>query len=1070
VLDRCCVIAVFIMFAGLKVYVGHAFSVARDESSLIHITIGGAFRYNVVNMAFNEDSRVKIPAILHLQRLGYEYLSLKDSVIDESTNIFTEVFSKSLKEINPGIEDEEIERVFTDLSLELDNDDLGKAFYQRLVSQAGNKLIDFENFNKNTFNVVTELTYRNGDEEFRPDITVLINGMPLVFIEVKKPNNHEGILAERNRINVRFKNKRFKKFVNITQLLIFSNNMEYDDSGVNPLPGAFYATTAKGNDVKFNNFREDSELDLGALLRLLKSDDEDFVLKDNNQQVIKHSPEFITNKNPNTPTNRILTSLLSRGRLEMLLRFAVAYVDDPETGIQKHIMRYPQLFATKAIEKKLDQSIDRGIIWHTQGSGKTALAYYNVHYLTHYFKKKGVIPKFYFIVDRLDLLTQASTEFTNRGLIVRNVNSKEEFASEFKQAKAIHGLTGKPEITVVNIQKFKDDTRVIEKNDYDISVQRIYFLDEAHRSYDPTGSFLANLYDSDRSSIKIALTGTPLIVHNEKKASGKEDSKTTRSIFGNYIHKYYYNASIADGYTLRLIREGIESNYQIELESILKEIEIKYNELDKKQVYSHRRFVEPMLDYIIKDFLNSRIRFGDDSMGAMVVCASSEQARMMHEIFEQRYPLNADTPDKLTSALILHDEGTKEERTEKVELFKKYKKIDILFVYNMLLTGFDANRLKKLYLGRVIKSHNLLQTLTRVNRPYRSFQYGFVVDFANISKEFDATNRAYFEELNREYGDDLDGESEQDVFGGLFKSSEEIEQEIAEIKDKLFSYDIENAEVFTQQINQIDDRKKILELKKLLENARNLYNMVKLFGHYDLFNRIDFRKLNILFNEVSRRLDLLNLKENMQTNTESRNILNAALEDIIFSFKKTSEEELKIADEIKGIVRKARGGLSNNFDPADPYYVSLYEEFKRLFEKCNISELTQDEMRENMKQFESLYSRIRELNRNNENLRAKYEGDAKYARTHKRLKEQKLISDRDSAIFKVLMSTKSRVDNAVHDNQSVIENPGYFSGLVLQKTVNSFDESSVNVSYEAADTIQQRLTKEYVDEYNGVTV
>lgn len=94
----------------------------------------------------------------------------------------------------------------------------------------------------------------------------------------------------------------------------------------------------------------------------------------------------------------------------------------------------------------------------------------------------------------------------------------------------------------------------------------------------------------------------------------------------------------------------------------------------------------------------------------------------------------------------MHDIGTKEERKNWVEDFKTGK-IDFLFVYNMLLTGFDAKRLKKLYLGRVIRKHNLLQALTRVNRTYKDFRYGYVVDFADIRKEFDATNKAYFDEL-----------------------------------------------------------------------------------------------------------------------------------------------------------------------------------------------------------------------------------------------------------------------------------------------------------------------------------
>ena len=162
-------------------------------------------------MAFNEDTRVKIPAILHLCRLGYKYISLSDASIDEETNIFTDIFYESLKRINDDLECEDIDRVFEDVSLALDNEDLGQKFYEMIISPSNVKLIDFDDFSNNSFHVVTELTCRNGDEEFRPDITLLINGMPLAFIEVKKPNNREGILAERNRIDVRFQNKKFKK-------------------------------------------------------------------------------------------------------------------------------------------------------------------------------------------------------------------------------------------------------------------------------------------------------------------------------------------------------------------------------------------------------------------------------------------------------------------------------------------------------------------------------------------------------------------------------------------------------------------------------------------------------------------------------------------------------------------------------------------------------------------------------------------------------------------------------------------------------------------------------------------
>ena len=878
-------------------------------------------------MAFNEDTRVKIPTILHLTRLGYTYLSLKSNPQrDEETNVFTDIFKQSIADINEGIEDEDIDRLIKDVKLSLDNEDLGKAFYQMLVERSGIKLIDFKDFSKNQFHVVTELTYKNGDEEFRPDITLLINGMPLIFIEVKKPNNKEGVLAERDRINKRFQNPKFRRFINITQLMVFSNNMEYDDFSQYPIEGAFYATSSYDKLI-FNYFREDKEVEQLDLANLLTPEDEDIenaILKDTNCNIIKHNSEFITNKNPNAPTNRICTSLFSKDRLTFLLQYAIAYVNE-SNGIQKHIMRYPQIFATKAIANKLDEGIRKGIIWHTQGSGKTALAYYNVGFLTDYFSQRGIIPKFYFIVDRLDLLQQAHREFTSRGLIVHSVNSRNEFAKEIKSTGVIHNNSGKPEITVVNIQKFKDDPDIISTEDYDINIQRVYFLDEVHRSYNPKGSFLANLSQSDRNAIKIGLTGTPLL----------GDDYNSRALFGDYIHKYYYNASIADGYTLRLIRESIATNYRMALQQALEEVEVMQGDVNKKLVYAHPRFVEPMLDYIIEDFERSRNVMGDSSIGGMVICDSSDQAKQMLEIFEAKYKSQAvdretgkvvSFNEKLkqkskvkNAALILHDVGTKEERKGLVEDFKDGK-IDFLFVYNMLLTGFDAKRLKKLYLGRVIKKHNLLQALTRVNRTYKDFRYGYIVDFADIRNEFDATNRAYFDELQSELGDEIES------YSNLFKSEEEIIEEIETLKDILFRFDTDNAEIFSQQISEIKDRKQVRELKKALGNARELYNLIRASGKYDLLKQIDFQKLNILYRETSNYLDLLNLKENIENSNDTTNILNLALEDVLFMFTKVGEEELILADQLKNTLRKTRETLASNIDQKDPEFIKLREE------------------------------------------------------------------------------------------------------------------------------------------------
>lgn len=1027
-------------------------------------------------MKFTEDSRVKIPTILHLIRLGYEYLSLKDANWDIESNIFPDIFKKSIVRLNPEIEQDDISRLFEDVKLSLDNEDLGKAFYEKLTEQSGTKLIDFTDFNNNDFHVVTELTYQNDEEEFRPDIILLINGMPLVFIEVKKPNNRDGVLAERDRINKRFQNPKFRRFVNLTQLMLFSNNMEYDDESPHPIEGAFYASPSYHEPV-FNYFREEEVLNLTALLRPENTVIENEVLKDNNLEVIKHNPEFITNKSPETPTNRLCTSLLSRERLAFMLQYALVYVHETD-GVEKHVMRYPQLFATKAIETKLNEGIKKGIIWHTQGSGKTALAYYNVKFLTDYFQQKNIIPKFYFIVDRLDLLTQAHREFTSRGLIVHIVNSREAFARDIKAITVIHNDSGKPEITVVNIQKFKDDPDVVQNQDYNVDIQRIYFLDEVHRSYNPKGSFLANLSQSDPNAIKIGLTGTPLL----------GDDYNSKTLFGGYIHKYYYNASIADGYTLRLIREEIATNYKLVLQQALEEVEVKMGDVDRKLIYSHTSFVEPMLDYIVTDFESSRSAMNDASIGGMVICDSADQARQMHEIFESKYAAknshvsyvdnSFQQPSQLiedppgygaqkkqqvkvkTAALILYDSGTKEERKDWVEDFKAGK-IDLLFVFNMLLTGFDAKRLKKLYLGRIIRKHNLLQALTRVNRTYKDFRYGYVVDFADISKEFEETNRAYFKELQDELGDEMEH------YSNLFKTQEEIREEIEQIKDVLFHFDIENAEVFSQQISAIQDRKTVLAIKKALANAKSLYNLIRLQGDYELLANLDFQKLNKLYIETSNHLDLLNLKESIEQGMDTTNLLNVALEDVIFKFVKISEEELILADQLKNTLRQTREALADNFDQQDSRFITLKEELERLFKKKNLSGVTQDEMNKNIGALKKIHERVKELNRQNNQLRHKYMGDAKYTRIHKRLMEKGGISESERKVLAALFGVKQNADEQVMQNAQLLDNESYFGRMMMPYVIEQFmKQQNINLNPDASKFINKLVVAEYLNEFN----
>lgn len=559
---------------------------------------------------FNEATRVQMPAMVHLTRLGYEYFGkiseeVAGKVYDPATNILIDVFTSQFEKLNPN-SSISAKQVLQDIRNDLKNDDLGYAFYQRLKAVSPVKLIDYETLSNNLFHFTAEFTCKNGQDEFRPDITLFVNGLPLAFVEVKKPNNSGGMVAESRRMNQqRFPNKKFRSFINITQLMIFSNNMEYDTmGGIVPLQGAFYCTAAR-ESAPFNCFREEnrSNADVAPYNRNypykpIDKEVEKRILKDFNCQVIHTTPEYKTNLDINTPTNRVLTSMCSPERLLFLLKYGIAYVKSErevdgkiEITDQKHIMRYQQMFASLAIREHLDNGAKAGVVWHTQGSGKTALSYHLAYFLNDYFARQDKVAKFYFIVDRLDLLEQATQEFEARGLVVTTANSRKELMDQFRNNQSQQGASGKQEITVVNIQRFAEDKEKVKLPDYATNLQRVFILDEAHRGYRPGGCFLANLFDADPNSIKIALTGTPLL----------KEEKATANVFNDYFHTYYYDRSIADGYTLKIIREEIETSYKENLTQIVDKLEqlVQKKDVQKSTIIEHENYVKELIRYVI---------------------------------------------------------------------------------------------------------------------------------------------------------------------------------------------------------------------------------------------------------------------------------------------------------------------------------------------------------------------------------------------------------------------------------------------------------------------------------------
>ena len=1009
---------------------------------------------------FNEDTRVKIPATIQFLRLGYEYQSLKDIDLHTETRIAINRFKPALERINGrSYSDAEINAILDEIHSVIRNNDMGRAFYRWLINpQDKPMLVDFEHIENNNFAVVDELTFgKEGSESdkegsFRPDINILINGIPLAFLEVKHPNNEGGIQAEFNRmLNKRLEKPEYKKYFNMLQVVSFSNNMEYEDEDDSAMAedvkaGSFY-TTPNGFRTTFSFFREEQPKTTGFVdipMDKIKS-----VLKDNHYSPAEaDTPEFYTNLDMNTPCNRFITSLFAKERITYFLRYGITYVNGAVP--EKHIMRYPQFFASKALMKRLDNGGKSGIIWHTQGSGKTELAAFSTRILRDYYAKKNITARFYYVVDRLDLLTQVSGEMSKRGLNVINVNSKAEFEKELNKPISDHVATNTDgEITVVNIQKF-DDEMPVAKNDYNANIQRVIFIDEAHRSYRTDGEFFKNLMLVDVDAVYVALTGTPLL-------SKKERSNLK---FGDYIHKYFYDKSIADGYTLRIKKESIETTARSEIK---KNLELENPKVNRSDATESEDYIRALCKFIEKDFRYFRLTNSDDTIGGMIVCSSNPQAKKIKRWFDEQ--------SDLTAGLVISDEEIPSSVNKQTQIaFKETLQPDILIVHQMLTTGYDVNRLKKMYLLRNAKEHTLLQTISRVNRPYKSpagktYQYGYIVDFVDITEEYDRTIEMYLKEIEADFGDD--GE-DNGTLTGLIIGPDEINAKYKKYNSELdFMVDTGNLERFSKQLTfMIKDA--LLTIRRLLNGIKTCYTEFKLSRAEDYAAQIDIDHIKKLLKAVQARIDFVNLTSTPTTMMDI--ISNKEIVEILYEFLKTKIEILdmsKLVDAMKDfvdkdeyktmvdLVTKVQDEIKRNRNHNQIEMVKLDEVLQKLFAMLDISNL--DDINEELR---AILEEARRINEENERLSARYGGSYAFVKTYTDAIEVHPEYDKED-IAKVLDIVYEAVKDIRSANILVLQGRDNFKASVMKMTVPKLIKSKLYMKLSLKDWYEDILAETY---------
>ncbi|WP_240641449.1 DEAD/DEAH box helicase family protein [Helicobacter pylori] len=686
----------------------------------------------------------------------------------------------------------------------------------------------------------------------------------------------------------------------------------------------------------------------------------------------------------------------------------------------------------------------KGIIWHTQGSGKTALTYHLTKLIRDFFSRSNLNKKtkFYFIVDRLDLLEQAKNEFSKRGLCAHEAENKEDLSQKLKSSSVFENPQGNDEIIVVNIQKFKapneekspnedpssapkeiiSKTELQEATKDNHDLQRVFIIDEAHRSYDPKGCFYANLIECDKTAIKIALTGTPLLEDNAQ-------DKATKNTFGNYLHTYSYAESIKDKHTLKLQLETIETSYKEKLQEIYRllqeSITIEDIEVKKETIFNDEKYINAMLYYIIRDLLKFRqLNDNNEQLKAMVVCFSSNQAKLANLLFnEVQEKVFQENPNlrilnKLKSSLILHDE---QEVKEKIYSFK-HEYTDIVFVFNMLLTGFDLPSLKRLYIHRELKDHNLLQALARVNRSYKNMSFGYLIDFVGIKENYDKTTDDYLKELNQFNQSDS---NIKDNLKDMFADRETLEKDIKNAYDDLFDYPIDDIEAMTSTIVNISEMNELLKVSRAINTLKERYNLIRTSSDEKILSlkeKMDIEKISKISSMLHQKAKQLHALKNINEPKNPNDLI--VLEDLIalldfkIEFKERKELRFKEQEEITTKQKQAKEILEKIPDQQDKETQKFYKDFSKLLQ----TPATSQNFEEISHSYSVIISQLKQHKEQTTNLLSKYDNDLSYAITHKRLHKrfmEKNISDQ-VGIFTLLSALKSTIDARISKRQEIL--------------------------------------------------
>lgn len=661
--------------------------------------------------------------------------------------ILEDILRKSIKKINPWIEEDQINEVVRRITAPTANFllEANKEIHDLLVENTSVsenrrtgeksptvKYIDFGNPKNNSFIAISQFKVNipGTEKHIIPDIVLFVNGLPLVVVECKSPTTGDPIGE------------------GITRLLRYSNRRE-EKGGNEKLFWYNLFTISTSNQVaKYGTITAD----YGNFIEW--KDPYPYALSD------------INLKGNITSQQVLIQGMLSKDNFLDILHTYTIFKEDSKGGIIKVVARYQQFRAVKKIIKRLREGKTPeergGIVWHTQGSGKSLTMMFTVREMYHSPEFRNF--KIVFVTDRKDLEKQLRGTSRSVGFTVHLARNTRELKKLLK--------TDTPDLVMCMIHKFQERELKTHFPVLNTSPNILVMIDEAHRTqYKLLG---ANLKRALPNSVRIAYTGTPI--------------EKTEMTFGEYIDKYSIKQAVEDVVTVEIVYEGrIHSAELSDEEAANAKFEDVFSITDADEKakimgrYTRRAYLEN--ENVIKDKARDMIehyithifpnRFKAQVVTVSRLAAIRYKKALEEALKEKIEEMKKKGPNEDIEALekikvgvvisgLLDDDPEYQPYTDEREhdrIIRSFKlpfdktgedgisgDVCILVVQSMLITGFDAPIEQVMYLDNVIKGHNLLQAIARVNRVYKNKTCGFVVDYVGVLKHLRESLSIYADE------------------------------------------------------------------------------------------------------------------------------------------------------------------------------------------------------------------------------------------------------------------------------------------------------------------------------------